>query len=408
MKKVFITYTLLYIAQITTLIIFFPLLAKAQTKTLYLGQILIQTEYNNALWYIHPKTGQRFFLYNPERTMEVIRKVGLGIHNKNLEKIPKTNKDKKDARIFNKFRGNIVLQVESKGQAWYINPKDNLRYYLPSGKSALNILKTLGKEIKNKDLKKIPMNTLQKIFDPMFQEYAHVNYSQQKFSQSYYSEQILPLASLTKLMTALVILDQNPDWEKIITIEEKDILYPKIYTEPEDITSEIDLLVGDRVSLQDLWNAMLSASSNQAAAVLSENVGLSQKDFVKKMNEKANAMGLKKTHFTESSGLDPLNIGTAKEMVKIAHEAFKNEKILVSTQKSFTFQVKGSNGTSRTIQANNRNESILKLGAEAAKVGFLTEAQRNVAMKKGNVVSVILHARSLKEKNSLIKKLLGY
>lgn len=382
--------------------------AKTATTTEdFRGRVVLQSAHYNDVWYVHPKTLKRYYVPHRWELDTLMRTLGVGILTKDLEKIaiPWSGKSS-DPAMLKRFLGYIVLQVENKGEAWYINPSDGFRYYLPSGEEGFNILRSLGIGASNNELRMIPMNATQLYATFTFTAYAHVKLDAGKYSQAYYADNILPLASLTKLMTALVILDTKPDWEKKITITREDIQYPKIYVDPDDVTSEVDFQEGDTVTYQDLFNAFLASSSNQAAGVLAKNSGITYKEFIKKMNDKAKSLGLKKTRFTDPSGLDTLNVGTAKEFAIIARTAFNIAKIKTTTIKSFTIQAKRPDDTTREIIVPNRNQSILKFGPDAAKSGFLYEAQRNVAYKEGNAIVVILHARSLTEKNTLIKKLL--
>lgn len=379
----------------------------ATTTEDFRGRIVLQKEHYNDVWYVHPKTLKRYYIPHQWELDHIMRTKGIGIFTRDLEKIAEVGSESiSNPEMVKRFSGYIVLQTQSKGEAWYINPHDGLRYYLPSGDEGLNILRSLGVQASNSELRKIPMNAEQLYATYTFNAYAHAKLLGGKFSQTYYADNILPLASLTKLMTALVILDLKPEREKKITFTKEDIQYPKIYVDPDDVTSEINFQEGDIVTYQDLWNALLSSSSNQAAGLLAKNSGITYKEFIKKMNDKAKALGLKKTRFTDPSGLDTLNVGTAKEMAVIARAAFNIAKIKNTTVKSYKIQAKRPDDTTREIAVINRNRSILKFGPDAAKSGFLYEAQRNVAYKEGSSIVVILHARSLAEKNTLIKKLM--
>ena len=379
----------------------------ATTTEDFRGRIVLQSAHYNDVWYVHPKTLRRYYIPHKWELDTLMRTLGVGILTKDLEKIaiPWSGKSS-DPAALKRFSGHIVLQVQSKGEAWYINPNDGFRYYLPNNEEGLNILRSLGVGASNNELRMIAMNATQLYATFTFTAYAHVKLDAGKFSQAYYADNILPLASLTKLMTALVILDSKPDWEKKIILTQEDIQYPKIYVDPDDVTSEVDFQEGAAITYQDLWNALLASSSNQAAGILAKNSGFTYKEFIKKMNDKAKSMGLKKTRFTDPSGLDTLNVGTAKEMAIIARAAFNVSKIKTTTIKSFIIRALRPDDTTRTIAVINRNQSILKFGPDAAKSGFLYEAQRNVAYQEGSAVVVILHARTLTEKNTLIKKLL--
>lgn len=68
---------------------------------------------------------------------------------------------KYDQKLTEKMKGKILLQVESKGEAWYVNPKDGKRYYMKDGDSALQIMRKFGVGIKSADLEKIQAGTVE-------------------------------------------------------------------------------------------------------------------------------------------------------------------------------------------------------------------------------------------------------
>jgi D-alanyl-D-alanine carboxypeptidase len=126
-----------------------------------------------------------------------------------------------------------------------------------------------------------------------------------------------PIASITKLMTALVFLETQPDWEKIYQLKKEDSRNggkSYIYT-------------GDEVMIKDLFYLMLVGSDNTAAAALVASTGITEKDFVGLMNAKARVLGLAKTHFEEISGLDGRNISTANEVALLAKKCLAVKKI---------------------------------------------------------------------------------
>jgi len=173
-----------------------------------------------------------------------------------------------------------------------------------------------------------------------------------------------------------------------------------------DATSEVPLEAGDSVRMSDLWIAMLTASSNQSAVILADNSGLSRQEFAAAMNKKAQKLGLKKTKFYEMTGLDPNNVSTPQEMALIANSAFVIEKIAQSTQvPDYVFEVVQADGNTRQVDVKNRNYSLLAMGADASKTGFLVEAQRNVVLRKNNNIIVVLHALSTVQRNQIIQKL---
>ena len=105
----------------------------------------------------------------------------------------------------------------------------------------------------------------------------------------------LPMASLTKMMTAVVVLDSGINLEDSTTIDE----------EVAGIEgADINLASGEEIRVGDLLHGLLISSGNDAAVALAKKVGGSIDNFVAMMNEKARAIGLANTHFVNPSGLD--------------------------------------------------------------------------------------------------------
>lgn len=136
----------------------------------------------------------------------------------------------------------------------------------------------------------------------------------------------LPMASTTKIMTALVAIE-NCDISTVVTVS------------PDAVGvegSSIYLFEGEQLTLEELLYALLLASANDAAAAIAIEVGGSIEGFAEMMNDKAREMGLSDTHFTNPHGLDdPEHYTTAAELAKIASVAMKNEvfRTIVSTRK---------------------------------------------------------------------------
>lgn len=135
----------------------------------------------------------------------------------------------------------------------------------------------------------------------------------------------LSIASLTKLMTALVIIENNPDLSKTITIS-------KDAENKYNVPVYGNLKTGQKVSLENLLNLMLHYSSNDAAFALAESVGLN--NFIEKMNQKAEDLGLESTHFINPTGLDPQDIdivpnySTSYDLVLLSKYILKNHPFL--------------------------------------------------------------------------------
>lgn len=130
------------------------------------------------------------------------------------------------------------------------------------------------------------------------------------------SDAVRPLASITKIMSAIVLLDLPIKWDATTTVEEADC----------DASSHI-LNPGEIFKLQDLWSAGLIGSSNSGIRSLVRASGLTIEEFVEKMNKKAKTMNLLTLKFTDPTGLEAENVGNARDVAVLLDEALKNEKI---------------------------------------------------------------------------------
>ncbi|MDD5071627.1 MAG: serine hydrolase [Patescibacteria group bacterium] len=124
---------------------------------------------------------------------------------------------------------------------------------------------------------------------------------------SHNSKEVTAIASLTKLMTALVFLDYNPGWDSPYEIKKED----------RREGGKIHLFQGERVTVKDLFHLSLVASDNTSAIALVRSTGLAEEEFVEKMNEKASALGLVNTRFRDPIGLNNNNVSTAEEAAKM-------------------------------------------------------------------------------------------
>ncbi len=178
------------------------------------GYILLQVESHGEAWYVDNTSQKRYYMKNGPIAYDMMRKFGLGISDVDLAKIPigvdarlqeddtdsdglpdkmeealgtdpydsdsdddsfpdgdevkngydptsaDTTKVSINASLANRLLGNILLQVESRGEAWYLNPKDGKRYYMKDGDSAYEIMRFLSLGITNQDLKKLPEGSL--------------------------------------------------------------------------------------------------------------------------------------------------------------------------------------------------------------------------------------------------------
>jgi len=126
-----------------------------------------------------------------------------------------------------------------------------------------------------------------------------------------------PIASITKLMTAIIFLEAEPDLNKIYKITDDDRVEG----------GRINLFLGDELKLRDLFYTSLIASDNGATLALVHALGLEEDDFVLRMNAKAQELNLLNTNFKDPIGLSEENVSTAREVVLLFKEARKNQVI---------------------------------------------------------------------------------
>ncbi len=133
------------------------------------GRIVLQVENEGQAWYIHPVDQKRYYLGRPEDAWNIMRHLGLGITNDNLAKIPTYDVDEWDInRDITKYvSGRILLQVEEEGEAWYVSPVNNRRYYMDRPADAFQLMRNLGLGITNSNLSQIEEGEL--IMDPVLE-----------------------------------------------------------------------------------------------------------------------------------------------------------------------------------------------------------------------------------------------
>ena len=125
----------------------------------------------------------------------------------------------------------------------------------------------------------------------------------------------VPVASTTKLMTALLVLERAS----------LNDVYTAVPYEAQEAESRINLKAGERMSVRDLMRALLLESANDAAATLAVGVSGSQSAFVAEMNARARQLGLRHTAYANPIGLDePGNYSTARDLVKISNRLRRN------------------------------------------------------------------------------------
>lgn len=198
----------------------------------------------------------------------------------------------------------------------------------------------------------------------------------------------MPIASITKLMTALVVLDSDLDWEREVEVWEEDAR-----------ESPASLYVGELVKLRDLFYASLVASDNTAAAVLGRIFGENMEEFVARMNAKAFELGMLNTHFVDSTGLEPANTATALDVAVLSRAAFSKEEIRKALiTPAYTLTLRSTN-EERVVKTTDRLlDGYLNRGQfyiQGGKTGYLEESGFNFVFevkgdKNQDLVIVVL------------------
>jgi D-alanyl-D-alanine carboxypeptidase len=165
------------------------------------------------------------------------------------------------------------------------------------------------------------------------------------------SHEKLAPASMTKMMSLVIIME---------AIEKGSIKYTDMITVSANASgmggSQILLEEGEQMSVDDVLKGITIASGNDAVVAMAETIAGSEANFVKMMNEKVKALGLKDTYFQNSHGLDATNhYSSAHDMAIIARELVKHEKIL---EYSSIYETYLRTGTTRQTWLVNTNKVV--------------------------------------------------
>jgi len=170
------------------------------------------------------------------------------------------------------------------------------------------------------------------------------------------------IASITKVMTAVVFLEDNPDLSREITVERGDVY----------AASTTYLRANDRITLDEVLHLTLIASDNAGARVLARVSHGGTASFVERMNEKAVELGLESTSFTDPSGLNPANISSAYDLSRLISFASANDTLApIMRTAAYT-----AHTSRRAIAIRNTNHLVRggEVDVLGGKTGFITKA----------------------------------
>ncbi len=181
----------------------------------------------------------------------------------------------------------------------------------------------------------------------------------------------LPIASITKLMTSLVVVESNPDMNEIIEITTDDL-------DKEKGTSS-RLKIGAKLSRADMLHIALMSSENRAASALGRNYVGGLPAFVAAMNAKAAELGMTETHYVDSSGLSSHNVASARDLVKLIDAAYQHPLIReYSTDSKYVVNPSG-----HPLQYSTTNRLVANPSWDIGlqKTGYIAEAGRCLVMR---------------------------
>lgn len=185
------------------------------------------------------------------------------------------------------------------------------------------------------------------------------------------SHAVVPIASISKLMTAMVVLDSKAPLTEQVEVTDEDRDYEK--------NTGSRLSVGSVLSREDMLHIALMASENRAAAALSRYYPGGRPAFIAAMNAKAKQLGMTDTHFENSTGLSSQNVSSARDLVKMVNAAYQYPMIRqFSTDHSYDVFTGKRNIAYNSTNALIRNPSW-DIGLQ--KTGFINEAGECLVMQ---------------------------
>lgn len=221
------------------------------------------------------------------------------------------------------------------------------------------------------------------------------------------SQELRSIASLSKLVTALVVLAEQPNWQAAYTLKNEDQRYGNI----------VYIYPGETVTINDLWHASLLASDNTAIQALVRAVGLSDEQYRQKVLELAEQLKISDLQIEEPTGLSPKNKASAQAIARLAQEALSRpeiqkaallERYTITTKSGRQQLITNTDGFVRGAVALPQGWEI-----EGGKTGYIDEAGYCFAALWKNqagqqLISVVLNSPTKEGRFTITKNLLEY
>lgn len=186
------------------------------------------------------------------------------------------------------------------------------------------------------------------------------------------SDKEMPIASLTKLMTALVVLDSKLPLDQYLKISTEDVDREK--------NTHSRLTVGTELTRDQMLLLALMSSENRAAVALSRNYPGGRVAFIAKMNAKAKALGMHSSHFADAAGLSPNSVSTARDLHRLVSAAYAQPLI-----RAYSVQEEETVRVGRRMQTFINSNRLVRNGGDwdigLQKTGFTNEAGRCLVMQ---------------------------
>src|SRR5471032_1481797 len=181
----------------------------------------------------------------------------------------------------------------------------------------------------------------------------------------------LPIASITKMMTGLIVVQAHQDMDELLTVTDDDVDRVKF--------SSSRLKVGAQLSRANMLHIALMSSENRAASALGSNYPGGREAFVAAMNAKASELGMNDTHYVDTNGLSKMNVASAHDLARLMMAAYQEPLLRqYSTDPKAVVEANG-----RPMQFGNTNYLVAMPGWDIGlqKTGFINEAGRCLMMQ---------------------------
>ena len=163
-------------------VLFIPLVVTGEELAERLaGRIVLNVEEKGEAWYINPEDNRRYFLSRPSDAFQIMRELGVGIKEKEFQKIPQAGMPVQgDFPLAERLAGRIIIRVDHHGEAWYVDPTNEKKYYLGRPADAFRIMRERSLGISRLDLARIHKSG----YDESLNEYSQYRYDR-KVSTKY-------------------------------------------------------------------------------------------------------------------------------------------------------------------------------------------------------------------------------